>query len=38
MKLRDYLKDKVFIIFLVIFTYFIIFSFMIGFKITGEIK
>ena len=38
MKLRDYLKDKVFIIFLVIFTYFIIFSFMIGFKITGEFK
>ena len=38
MKLRDYLKDKVYIIFLVIFTYFIIFSFMIGFKIVDEFR
>ena len=33
MKLSDYLKDKLFIIILVILTYFIILSFMIGFKI-----
>ncbi len=38
MKLGDYLKDKVFIIVLIILAYFIIFSFMIGFKITKEFK
>ena len=38
MKLRDYLKDKLFVIVLVVLTYFIIYSFMIGFKIIGEFK
>ena len=33
MKLRDYLKDKIIIIILVILTYFIILSFMIGLKL-----
>lgn len=38
MKLRDYLKDKTIIIVLVIFAYFIIYSFMIGFKIINEFQ
>ena len=38
MKLRDYLKDKIIIIVLVILTYFIILSFMIGFKIVDEFR
>lgn len=38
MKLRDYLKDKIIIIILVILTYFIILSFMIGFKIVDELR
>ncbi len=38
MKLRDYLKDNFFIIVLVFLTYFIIYSFMIGFKIIGEFR
>ena len=38
MKLRDYLKDKIIIIVLVILTYFIILSFMIGFKIINEFQ
>lgn len=38
MKLRDYLKDKIIIIILVILTYFIILSFMIGFKIVDEFR
>ena len=38
MKLRDYLKDKLFVIVLVVLTYFIIYSFMIGFKIIGEFQ
>ena len=38
MKLRDYLKDKIVIIILVILTYFIILSFMIGFKIVDEFR
>ena len=38
MKLSDYLKDKFFIIVLVFLTYFIIYAFMIGFKIIGEFK
>ena len=38
MKLKDYLKDKIIIIVLVILTYFILLSFMIGFKIVGEFR
>lgn len=38
MRLRDYLKDKIIIIILVILTYFIILSFMIGFKIVDEFR
>ncbi len=38
MKLRNYLKDKIIIIVLVILTYFIILSFMIGFKIINEFQ
>lgn len=38
MKLRDYLKDKIIIIILVILTYFILLSFMIGFKIIDEFR
>ena len=38
MKLRDYLKDKIFIIVLVVLTYGIITSFMIGFKIIDEFR
>lgn len=38
MKLRDYLKDKFIMIALVIVTYFIILSFMIGFKIVDEFR
>lgn len=38
MKLRDYLKDKIIIIVFVILTYFILLSFMIGFKIVDEFK
>ena len=38
MKLRDYLKDKIFVIVLVVLTYGIITSFMIGFKIIDEFR
>lgn len=38
MKLKDYLKDKIIIIVLVILTYFILLSFMIGFKIVDEFR
>ena len=38
MRLRDYLKDKIIIIVLVILTYFILLSFMIGFKIVDEFR
>ena len=38
MRVRDYLKDKIIIIILVILTYFIILSFMIGFKIVDEFR
>ena len=38
MKLSDYLKDKFFIIVLVFLTYFIIYAFIIGFKIIGEFR
>ncbi len=38
MKLRDYLKDKILIIVLVVLTYGIITSFMIGFKIIDEFR
>lgn len=38
MKLSNYLKDKIIIIILVILTYFIILSFMIGFKIVDEFR
>ena len=38
MKLSNYLKDKIIIIVLVILTYFIITSFMIGFKIIDEFR
>ena len=38
MKLSNYLKDKIFVIVLVILTYFILLSFMIGFKIVDEFR
>ena len=38
MKLKDYLRDKLFIIILVVLTYFIIYSFMIGFKIVDAFQ
>ena len=38
MKLSNYLKDKIFVIVLVILTYWIITSFMIGFKIIAEFR
>ena len=38
MKLSNYLKDKIFVIVLVILTYCIITSFMIGFKIVDEFR